>query len=111
MTMKASNQISKKSALPTKVSLISIAMVLLFALVTLGRRVWESYKYPVEMSELRRLKVGATETDVLRLFGVPQEMHGWRGDWRWCYYRSNRAGVIFVIFDAHKRYKGYEFED
>lgn len=88
-----------------------IAIVLLFALATLGRRAWESYKYPVDIRELRRLKAGATETDVLRLFGIPQQMHGLYGDWRWCYYRSNRIGIIYVIFDANKRYKGFEFDD
>lgn len=96
---------------PARIALIFIAIILLLALVTMGRRAWESYKYPVNIRELRRLKVGATETEVLRLFGVPQQMRGLYGDRRWCYYRSNRTGIIYVIFDANQRYKGYEFDD
>ena len=105
------NWSDQKVKRPARMALISIAMVLLLVLVTMGRRAWEAYKYPVNMRELRRLKAGATEPEVLRLFGVPQQMHGLYGDWRWCYYRSNRIGVIYVIFDANKRYKGFEFDD
>ena len=93
-----------------KATLITVAIASLLV-VMFARNAWESYKYPVDLKELRRLKVGASETEALRRFGVPQQMESLYGDWRWCYYRSNRPGMICLIFDANKRYKGYKCDD
>jgi outer membrane protein assembly factor BamE (lipoprotein component of BamABCDE complex) len=72
---------------------------------------WESNRSPVKLSTLRQLKPGATQENVKRLFGTPQDVHDLYGDHRWCYYRTNSARIVYVIFDTNLLYKGYELDD
>jgi len=95
----------------SKFALSLIAVLVLVVVGAIGFAVWESNRSPLKLSALRHLPLGATQDDVKRVFGAPQDMHDLFGDHRWCYYRTNSTRIVYVIFDTNLLYKGYELDD
>lgn len=88
-----------------------IGIMVIFAAGVIGFQMWESHRFPVKLNDLRKLKPGATQENVKRLFGNPQDVHDLYGDHRWCYYRTNSSEIVYVIFDTNLLYVGYELDD
>jgi outer membrane protein assembly factor BamE (lipoprotein component of BamABCDE complex) len=91
-----------------------LSAILILALIVaglIGLAVWESNRSPLALSALRKVKPGATQDDIRRLFGAPQDVHDLFGDHRWCYYRTNSTRIVYVIFDTNMLYKAYELDD
>jgi len=73
---------------------------------------WELNHVPLNMNQVRGLAPGATEEEVKRLFGPPQDeyddIYGIR---RWCYYRTNWIRTVYLLFNTNRQYTGYELDD
>jgi len=76
-----------------------------------GVMVWLRSLYPIDMHKLRRLPLGTTQTEVLRIFGPPKGTSVVSNETWYQYYSKGHSTIVYIILDSQKGYKGYELDD